>query len=116
MSLFQKLLERIPDVTKKYVNRQVGFAATVSEKLKDTGMTQRELAEKLGKKESYISRVLSGNANPTLKTIAELEVALGEDVISFNLQMRKAKATPVIMLAEPFCFDLIGKTESNKAA
>ncbi|NTU95289.1 MAG: helix-turn-helix transcriptional regulator, partial [Bacteroidales bacterium] len=43
------------------------------------------LAEKLGKKESYISRVLSGNANPTLKTIAELEVALGEDVISFNL-------------------------------
>jgi transcriptional regulator with XRE-family HTH domain len=93
MSLFQELVERIPDVTKKYVNRQVGFAATVSEKLKDTGMTQRELAEKLGKKESYISRILSGNANPTLKTITELEVALGEDVISFNL--RKNNTLPI---------------------
>ncbi len=93
MSLFQELVERIPDVTKKYVNRQAGFATTVSEKLKDTGMTQRELAEKVGKKESYISRILSGNATPTLKTIAELEVALGEDVISFNL--RKSGTLPI---------------------
>ncbi|NTW53399.1 MAG: helix-turn-helix transcriptional regulator [Chlorobaculum sp.] len=86
MSLFQNVLDTVPSGTKKYVNRQLGFAATVSKKLKLVGMTQRELAEKMGKKESYISRILSGDANPTLKTIAELEVALGEDVIAFTLE------------------------------
>lgn len=91
MSLFQNVLDTIPPGTKKYVNRQLGFAATVSEKLKSVGMTQRELAEKMGKKESYISRILSGDANPTLKTIAEIEVALGVDVIAFNLEKSAAK-------------------------
>jgi len=102
MSLFKSILDNIPSSAKKYVNRQVGFAAAVAEKLKSTGMTQRELADKMGKKESYISRVLSGDANPTLKTIAQLEDALGDDVISFNLQKNRAKASPVIMLREPF--------------
>jgi hypothetical protein len=37
-------------------------------------------------KEPYISRILSGDAHPTLKTIAELEVALGVDVIAFSLE------------------------------
>lgn len=109
MSLFQNLLDGIPPVTKKYVNRQLGFAATVAEKLKHNGMTQRELAEKLGKKESYISRVLSGDANPTLKTVSELEVALGADVISFNLQKQKAKCSSVIMFGEPFPYNFTGE-------
>jgi transcriptional regulator with XRE-family HTH domain len=94
MSLFQNVLDTIPPGTKKYVNRQLGFAATVSEKLKSVGMTQRELAEKMGKKESYISRILSGDANPTLKTIAELEVALGKDVIAFTFEKKIAKEEP----------------------
>ncbi|NTW82582.1 MAG: helix-turn-helix transcriptional regulator [Chlorobiaceae bacterium] len=63
-------------------------------------MTQRELAEKIGKKESYISRILSGYANTTLKTISELEEALGEDIISFNLQRNVARQSPVIMMNE----------------
>ena len=49
-------------------------------------MTQRELAEKLGKQESYVSKILAGWSNPTLKTIVEFEVALGKDIIDFNLE------------------------------
>lgn len=113
MSLFQKLVESISPVTRQYVNRQVGFAATVAEKLKASGMTQRDLAERLGKKESYISRVLSGDANPTLKTISEFEVALGEDVITFNLQKNRSKASPVTKYNEIFRVDL---TEGDKSA
>lgn len=104
MSLFQKLVESMPPFTKQYVDRQVGFAATVAEKLKASGMSQRELANKLGKKESFISRVLSGDANPTLKTISEFEVALGEDVISFNLQRSVVKDNPMILMNELFLF------------
>lgn len=109
MSLFKSLLDGIHPLTKKYVNRQLGFAATVAEKLSISGMTQRELAEQLGKKESYISRILSGDANPTLKTISELEVALGEDVINFNLGNRQGKSSSVIMFGEPFRFNLTGE-------
>lgn len=114
MSLFQSLLESVPSSAKKYVNRQVGFAATVAEKLKLNGMTQRELADKLGKKESYISRVLSGDANPTLKTISELEDALGADVISFNLQKNRPESSPVIMFGESFRVNFKGDIDDLK--
>jgi transcriptional regulator with XRE-family HTH domain len=102
MSLFQNVLDSVPSGAKKYVNRQLGFAVTVSEKLKSVGMTQRELAEKMGKKESYISRILSGDANPTLKTIVELEVALGEDVIGFTLEknIEESGSVTTMMIGE----------------
>jgi transcriptional regulator with XRE-family HTH domain len=115
MSLFNKVIESIPSVTKKYVDRQVGFATTVAEKLQSRGITQRQLAEQLGKKESYISRVLSGDANPTLKTISELEVALGEDVISFNLEKSVATLSSVIMFSDSFKFNLTGNDELKAA-
>ncbi|NTU74024.1 helix-turn-helix transcriptional regulator [Candidatus Roizmanbacteria bacterium] len=105
-------MDSIPSVTRQYVNRQVGFAATVAEKLKASGMTQRDLADRLGKKESYISRVLSGDANPTLKTISEFEVALGEDVITFNLQKNRSQAIPVTKYNEIFRVDLTGGDRS----
>ena len=40
------------------------------------GMTQAALAEQVGKDPSYVSRVLGGGVNLTLKTIAQFEVAL----------------------------------------
>lgn len=45
-------------------------------------MTQRELAKKIGKSEAVVSRGTTGFPNLTLKTIAELSVALGEPLIS----------------------------------
>ena len=88
-SFFQKFVEQIPPFTKKYVERQGEFAVKLSELLESTGMTQRELAEKLGKKESYVSRILAGWSNPTLKTIVEFEVALGKDILDFNLDVKR---------------------------
>ena len=88
-SFFQKFVEQIPPFTKKYVERQGEFAVKLSELLESTGMTQRELAEKLGKKESYVSRILAGWSNPTLKTIVEFEVALGKDILDFNLDIKR---------------------------
>ncbi|WP_083694531.1 helix-turn-helix transcriptional regulator [Chlorobium sp. KB01] len=88
-SLFQKVVEQIPSVTKKYVERQGEFAVKVNELLESTGMTQRELADKLGKKESYVSRILAGWSNPTLKTIVEFEAALGKDIIDFQLGLKR---------------------------
>ena len=86
--LLKRTVDKISPFTKKFVKRQGEFAVRVSEIMKSTGMTQRQLAEKLGKKESYVSRILAGWANPTLKTITEFEVAIGHDIIDISVQKK----------------------------
>lgn len=87
-SLLKRTVEKISPFTRKFVKRQGEFAVRVNEILKSTGMTQRQLAEKLGKRESYVSRILAGWTNPTLKTITEFEVAIGHDIIDIPYQKK----------------------------
>lgn len=47
------------------------------------GMTQSKLAALVGVKVQYISKVLKGHENLSLKTIYKLSEALGVDLISF---------------------------------
>ena len=49
--------------------------------LKEKNMSQRDLARKLGKSEAVISRWTTGFPNLTLRSIAQLSVALGEPLI-----------------------------------
>lgn len=44
---------------------------------KSTGLTQKQLAEKTGIAQSDISKLESGNGNPSLKTIQRLANGLG---------------------------------------
>lgn len=47
-------------------------------------LTQKELAERCGMKQSALARIESGNANPTLKTLKQLAEGLGKQLrISF---------------------------------
>lgn len=45
-------------------------------------ISQRQLAEMLGKKESEISKWMRGTYNFTIKTIAKLEAVFGEPIFS----------------------------------
>ena len=47
------------------------------------GMNQKTLAEKLGVKPQYISKLLKGEQNLSLQTIGKLSDALGVELISF---------------------------------
>lgn len=44
---------------------------------KKTGMTQKELSEKTGIAQADISRLETGNANPSLKTLQRLAEGMG---------------------------------------
>jgi predicted transcriptional regulator len=44
---------------------------------KNTGLTQKELAEKTGITQADISKLENGNANPSLKTLRRLAKGLG---------------------------------------
>lgn len=48
----------------------------------ESGLTRREIADRAGWKESYLSRVLSGQQNLTLRSLAKFEEAVGgQDVL-----------------------------------
>lgn len=49
--------------------------------LKEKKMTQRDLAKKLNKSEAVVSRWTTGFPNLTLRSIAQLSIALGEPLI-----------------------------------
>jgi predicted transcriptional regulator len=59
--------------------------AFLSEK-NERGLTQNEIAERLGVNASMISRQLSGETNLTLRSVAELAWAMGYGDIAFKLQ------------------------------
>ncbi|MCC5855146.1 MAG: helix-turn-helix transcriptional regulator [Idiomarina sp.] len=60
-----------------------GALYEVSEKLhialKESNLTRKELADKLGKSPAYITRVLKGNHNLTVKTLASILFVLGKN-------------------------------------
>lgn len=54
------------------------FEATelISELLDEEGVTRKEFADRLGRSKGYVTQVLAGDRNMTLKTLADLAFAL----------------------------------------
>jgi|GEM_PF-5797224 len=64
----------------------------VYDRMEELGIDQKTLAERMGKRESQISRLLSGEANFTMKTLAQLDEALG---LNLSIKPAPMTATPV---------------------
>lgn len=71
------------------VRKETAWSEVLVEKIerlsKEKGITQRELARRLGCNESQISRWTRGFPNYTLNTLAKLSAALGEDLIKITI-------------------------------
>ena len=82
----QKLLRQVVDETPAELKTQLRFSDSIAEKLdkllKERGMSQRDLAKNTGKTEAEVSRWLGGTHNFTLRTLAKISTALGEDLIT----------------------------------
>jgi len=83
---FMKALAEVKPETKIFVKKNLDISEQVQDILKRKNLTQKDLAKLLGKTEPEVSRMLSGLHNLTLKTLAKLEAALGEDVITTPLK------------------------------
>lgn len=57
--------------------------------LRSSGLTQSELAARLGKTKGFVSQILGGGKNLTLRTLADVAGALGCKV---QIQLRAEKA------------------------
>ena len=74
----------------KFVEKNIDIVEEIYALMQQIGIvSQKELAKLMEKKESEVSKLLSGIQNMTLRSITNLEVALGQDII---LTASKAKA------------------------
>ena len=66
------------DIREAYNNLGPEFAlmAALIEKRLERGLTQKELAKKIGTKQSAIARLESGNYNPTVELLEKVAKAL----------------------------------------
>ncbi|MCH5227284.1 MAG: helix-turn-helix transcriptional regulator [Muribaculaceae bacterium] len=79
--IFRECLSKIFDKTRAEFNLSFEIADRIDSILKRKGMTQKELAAKMGKRESEISKWLTGRHNFTTNTISGISKALGEPII-----------------------------------
>lgn len=81
--------EEMPDLSANPVDREeiifmdksMGIAHHIYELMKDLGLKQKDLAERMGKSEAELSKWLNGRHNFTIRSLAKLEAALGLAVI-----------------------------------
>lgn len=79
--LFKEILEKIPGYKKRMIGISVDIGAQIHEYLKEAGINQRQLADKMGKKESEISKWVNGSHNFTIETVAKIEEVFDKKII-----------------------------------
>ena len=84
IKIFQDELNEIPDDVKKEVDWSFAIAERIETVLNERNITHKEWASQIGKTEAEVSRWVSGTHNFTLRTLAKISIALGEDLIKLE--------------------------------
>jgi len=80
--LFRQCLSAIPKEQKAEFDLSFSIAERLDALLKKKGITQHELAGRLGKRDSEVSKWLTGRHNFTTSTISRIEMAIGDKLIN----------------------------------
>lgn len=78
---FKESIESMPADSKIFVDKSLEIADYIFLLMEHRGMKQKDLADKMGKTEAEVSKLLAGMHNYTLRSIAKIEAALGTTVI-----------------------------------
>lgn len=79
--IVQSALDNIQDDFKVAFDMNFDISERIHTILTKKGMTQKQLAKKMNKRESEVSKWLTGRHNFTVATVALISQALGEDII-----------------------------------
>ena len=102
--MLKEELEKVPPVTRREAHFSYGIAKRIYDILKKKGWSKTDLAKATGKKTPVVTKWMSGNHNFTMRTIAEIEVALGEEIISVKKSRPKSRPTP-----KPYVMDFLAQ-------
>ena len=64
-------------VNKTWLRRSQKIAAKILSKMRESGISQTELARRMGCTQQYVSKILRGQENLSLETISKIEDSLG---------------------------------------
>lgn len=92
---FKRALVGISPVVRKEVGYSFDIAKRINAILEARHWSQADLARATGKKTPLVSRWLSGTHNFTIRTIAEIETALGAPVL--NVSTAKVRFRKILM-------------------
>ncbi len=94
----ERMLAQMPAETKIFIDKYADLVVLINSIMKERGLTQKDLADKMGKQPSEIHKWLHGGHNFTLRSIAKLEAELGQPLLT-------------VVTPKPQCqFEQTGKT------
>ena len=76
----KNLLNEISEKDSIEINASVlalQFLGLVDEKMKETGMSKKELADRIGTSVSYLTQLFRGNRKPSWEILAKMSLVLG---------------------------------------
>ncbi|HEV7668614.1 MAG TPA: helix-turn-helix transcriptional regulator [Thermoanaerobaculia bacterium] len=86
----------------------VEFTEGLWARMEEEKVSRAELARRLGTSKAYVTKVLGGNANFTLHSLAKLALAVGarvrvsvEPIVPFSRKPRPAKDGPATQRSQP---------------
>jgi len=89
--VFQRILDNTPKDVEIFVDWYADLVVRINQLIRENNISKKELAEKMGKKPSEISKWLNGEHNFTLRSLAKLSAELGEPLL--EVPKRKSNAT-----------------------
>lgn len=99
-NIVSRLKEKIMPANRIFVSKNLAISTQISHILDKKGWTQNDLAKKMCKKPSEVSKLMSGLHNVTLMSIANIESALEEDIITTPLEAaEKYNSTKYVYLS-----------------
>lgn len=109
---FQQVLDEMPEDVKIFSDKYEEITMRIYLLMKEKGMSQKALAEHLGKKPSEISKWLHGGHNLTLKTIAKIEAVLETDII--NVPKRRSFVSDSGGATRKYTFTVFKNEQSDR--
>lgn len=110
MKVAKKIKEFLENASKSesfWVNKaKIAFAVSLEQRRKQSGLTYKDVAEKLGTSSAYMTKVFSGEANMTIETMVRLARATGGQL---HIEVFDEKQT-----ANPWSLDNIQSSHVRK--
>lgn len=113
--VFQRILDNTPKDVDIFVDWYADLLVRINQLLREKGITKKELAEKLDKNPSEISKWLSGEHNFTLRSLAKLSAELGEPLLEVSKKTAKTEFTEDGFRCKVHTFVTYTKIETSTA-
>lgn len=78
------------------------FASSVDRAINAQGLSRKKVAEKVGASSAWITKVLRGDANLTIESMAKLAEAVG---YSLHLELKHKAGNPTLSSSEVFIYE-----------